>query len=75
VFIDRQPTNPPSHSARSFFPVAPPVDGLNVVGMIVSPCPSHAAGMDVVGNDVSVNRELDVAEGTSPILSDDLLIK
>jgi len=51
------------------------VDCLNVVRMIVSPCPSHAAGMDVVGNDVSVIRELDVAEGTSPILSDDLLIK
>jgi hypothetical protein len=43
--------------------------------MIVPPGPSHATGIDVVRNDVAVICELTLAEGTSPILSDDLLIK
>jgi hypothetical protein len=67
--------DPKSPSARSLFTVAPPVNSLDVFRMVVSPCPSHAAGIDVVRDDVTVIRELDVAEGTSPFLSDDLLIK
>jgi len=74
VIIDRQPTNPPSHSARSFFPVAPPVDGLNVVGMIVSPCPAHAAGANVVRYDVAIVGEPFLAEGTDAILRRNLSV-
>ena len=43
--------------------------------MIVPPCPSHSAGIDVIWSDVAVIREFDVANGTCPILSDDFLIK
>ena len=32
----------------------PPVDGLNVVGMIVSPGSAHAPGVDVIGNNIGV---------------------
>lgn len=49
-----------SPSARSLLPVAPPVDCLDVFRMIVSRCPSHAAGIDVVRNDAAVIREYDV---------------
>lgn len=43
--------------------------------MVISPRPTHAAGIDVVRNDVAVICELTHAERTSPILSDDFLIK
>ena len=41
-----------SLSARSLFPVAPPVDRLNIFRMVVSPCSSHTAGTNMVGHDV-----------------------
>ena len=53
---------PTSPSARSLFPVAPPVDSLDVVRMIVSPRSSHAAGIDVVGYNVGVVGELLIAD-------------
>ena len=61
-----------SASARSLFPVAPPVDSLNVVRMIVPPRSSHATGMDVVGHHVAVVGEPLLAEGADSILRGDL---
>ncbi len=64
-----------SASARSLFPVAPPVDSLNVVGMIVSPRTSHAAGIDVVGYDVRVVGELFIADTAFASLGHNLLVQ
>lgn len=64
-----------SASARSLFSVAPPVDSLNVVRMIVPPRSSHAAGMDVVGYDVAIIGEWFVAEGAYAILLGDLPVE
>ena len=61
-----------SPSARSLFPVAPPVNGLNIFRMIVSPRSSHAAGMDMVGYDVAIIRELSAADAAFTSLGDDL---
>ena len=68
-------TGPTSPSARPLFPVAPPVDSLNVVRMIVTPRTAHAAGTDVVGYDVAVIRELFVAESTLTFLGHNLLVQ
>src|SRR3954468_13674719 len=57
-----------STPAGSLLSVAPPVDGLDVVRMIVPPHPSHASRTDVVGNDVVIIRKLDLAERTSTVL-------
>ncbi len=40
--------------------------------MIIPPRPSHAAGIDVVWNDVVIIRKLDLAERASTVLGDDL---
>jgi hypothetical protein len=42
------------------------MDRLDVVGMIVPPCPSHAAGTDVVRNDVVIIRKLDLQRAQAP---------
>jgi hypothetical protein len=47
---------------------------LNVVRMVVSPCPSHAFGIPMIGNDVGIICELLVADGADPILLDNLSI-
>jgi hypothetical protein len=47
------------------------VNRLDVVGMIVSPRPSHTARADVVRYDVTVIREPFLAEGADAILSAD----
>ena len=59
---DARQTRADFTSARPLFSVAPPVDGLNVLRMVVSPCPSHAAGIDVIGYDVAIVAELFIAE-------------
>jgi hypothetical protein len=51
------------------------VDSLNIVGMIVSPRSSHAAGIDVIGHNVGVVGELFVAESTLAVLAHDLLVQ
>jgi hypothetical protein len=51
------------------------MDSLNVIGMIVSPCPSHAAGINVVGNDIAVVRELLFAESAYSVLGNDLPVE
>jgi hypothetical protein len=63
--IAHWPTSPP---ARSLFPVAPPVDSLNIVRMIISPSSSHSARIDVVGNNIAVVSEPLFAEGADSVL-------
>src|SRR5579859_6316159 len=63
-----------STPAGSLFSIAPPVDSLDVFGMIVPPRSSHSTGIDVVRNDVVIVRELSLAEGTYSILGGDLPI-
>ena len=48
---------------------------LNIVGMVVSPSPSHPFGIDVVWHDVAVVREFLVADGAFPALLDNLAIQ
>ena len=67
-------TGPTSPSARPLFSVAPPVDSLNVVGMIVSPRASHATGIDVVGYDVAIVGELFLAESALAVLGGNLSV-
>jgi len=64
-----------SPSARSLFPVAPPVNGLNIFRMIVSPRSSHTTGMDVVGHHVAALGEPLLAEGAESILLGDLPVE
>lgn len=64
-----------SASARPLFPVAPPVDSLNIVGMIIPPRSAHAGGIDVVGHNVAVVRELFIADGALAFLGKNLPVK
>jgi len=63
-----------SHTAGSLLSVAPPMDGLDVVGMIISPRSSHSTRIDVVGNNVAVIRELPLAESAHAVLGGDLSV-
>src|SRR5579864_5470118 len=65
---------PTSHPSGSLLPVAPPVDGLNVVRVVVPQSATHATRADVVGVDVAVIRELLPAQGTLAMLQGDLAI-
>lgn len=67
-------TSPTSPSARPLFPVAPPVDSLNVVGMIVPPRASHATGTDMVRYDVAVVGKPLLAESALAVLGGDLSV-
>jgi hypothetical protein len=51
------------------------VHGLNVVRVIVPPRAAHAAGADMVGDDVAVTGELLFADAADAVLSDDLPIE
>jgi hypothetical protein len=51
------------------------VNSLNVVRVIVSPRPSHAAGIDVIGYDVAVVAELFIAESALAVLGHNLLVQ
>ena len=48
---------------------------LDIVGMVVSPRPSHSFGVDMVGHDVVVIGELQMAERAFPALVDDLAVE
>jgi hypothetical protein len=50
------------------------MDSLNVFRMIVSPGASHAAGIDVVGDDVAVVGELFIADSALAVLGYNLLV-
>ena len=54
-----------SDSRRSFLQVAPPVDSLNIVRMIVSPGSSHAPRMNMIRYYVAVIRKFDTSESLS----------
>ena len=64
-----------SNSARSLFSIAPPVNCLNIIGMVVAPGSSHASRIDVVGHDVVVVGELYTAECALPVLFDNLTVE
>jgi hypothetical protein len=51
------------------------VDSLNVVRVIISPRSAHAAGIDVVGHNVAVVRELFIADGAPAFLGKNLPVK
>src|ERR1700733_13942556 len=65
----------PLASARSLLSVAHPMHCLDIVGMIVSPGSARASWIDVVGHDVVVVGEIQVAEGAFPALLDDLAVE
>jgi hypothetical protein len=44
------------------------VDSLDIVGMIVSPRPSHSSRINVIGHDVAVIRERHLTNRTLPVL-------
>lgn len=73
--IDLVRTYPTSTSARSLFPVAPPVNGLDVFRMVVPPRSSHATGIDVVGDNVGVVGELFIADTAFAFLGHNLLVQ
>ena len=51
------------------------MDRLNIVGVVVSPSPSHPFGLDVVGHNLVVIREGCSADCTLPVLLDDLSVQ
>jgi hypothetical protein len=51
------------------------VHSLDIVGMIVSPRPSHASWIDVVGHDVAVIRERHLTNRTLPVLFDNFAVE
>ena len=51
------------------------MDCLNVLGMIISPRSSHPFGLDMVGHNLVVMRELLVANRAPPILLNDFSVK
>ena len=51
------------------------MDCLDVLGMVVSPCPSHPFGLNMIGHDVATIRELLMADCTPPLLLDDLSVE
>ncbi len=48
---------------------------LNIVGMVVSPSPSHTLRLDVVGHNLAVIREGYAADCAFPVLHDDFSIQ
>jgi hypothetical protein len=48
---------------------------LNIIGMVVSPGSSHSSWIDVVGYDVVVVGEFDMAECALPVLFDNLAVE
>ena len=48
---------------------------LNIVGMVVSPSPSHAFGLDVVGHDLGTLHEGCAADRTFPVLLADFSVQ
>jgi hypothetical protein len=62
-------------SGGSLFAVAPEVDCLDIVGMVVSPRTAHASRIDVVGHDVVTVGERHLTDGALLALFDNLSIK
>jgi len=51
------------------------MNGLNVIGMVISPRPAHTFRIFVVWHDVVVVGELDPAEGAHPLLFHNLPVE
>ena len=62
-------------SVRSLLPIAPPVNSLNIIRMIVSPSSSHAPRTDVVWDNVAIVSELGTTEDTLAVLRHDLAVE
>jgi hypothetical protein len=63
------------HSRRSLFSIAPPVCGLNIVWMVVSPGSSHPFTPFVVWYNIVVIRELFFADWTGSVLLNDFPVQ
>jgi hypothetical protein len=63
-----------SDPSRPFVPVAPPVNSLDIIRMIVSPRPSHSPWADVVRHDITIVREFGAADAAFTALGNDLSI-
>jgi hypothetical protein len=64
-----------SDPARSLLPIAPPVNSLDIIRVIVSPCPSHSPWADMVRYDIAIIRELRFADAAFAALGNDLSIE
>ena len=78
-YARRRPPSPPPPARRAASPCgsradAPPVDSLDVVGVIVPPRSSHPSWADVVRYDVAVVGEPFFAEGADAILRHNLSV-
>ena len=51
------------------------MDCLNILRVVVPPCPAHAAGMDMVGYDVAIISEHFVTEGALATLGGNLPVE
>jgi hypothetical protein len=73
----RKPTDRPSviHSGRSFFPVAPPVRGLDIVWVVISPCSTHPLRILVVWDNIVAIGEFLLADGADPVLFHNLPVQ
>jgi hypothetical protein len=64
-----------TQSSRPLLQIAPPMNRLDVLGMVVSPSPSHPFGLDVVGHNLVVIREGCATDCTFPVLLGDLSVQ
>ena len=62
-------------SARSLLGVAPPMHGLDVLRMVISPGSSHSFRVSVVRYDVAAVGKFMVANGALPGLLDDFSVE
>src|SRR5271157_4536697 len=59
-------------STRSLFGVAPPMHGLDVFRMVISPGSSHSLRVSVVRHDVAAVGKFMVTNGALPVLLDEI---
>ena len=64
-----------SDPGGSLFPVAPPVNRLNVIRVIISPSPSHSPRVDMVRYDIAIIREISAADAAFAALGNDFPIE
>jgi hypothetical protein len=48
---------------------------LDIVGVVVSPRPSHSSWINVIGHDVAIVRESHLTDGALPVLFGDLAVE
>ena len=64
-----------AQSPRPLLQIAPPMNSLDVLEVVVPPGSSHAFGLDVVGHNLVVIRERYAADCAFPVLLDDFSIQ